>query len=102
MKYWVSLLVLFLFFNYCLGTLVNKKVDRNINLNSQQAKHALSIQLQNTGSSAVNEFELAFRKDQAEHLAYLEVTQDKVLLTTQLDSKKRFFIIFLDFSFFFF
>jgi len=88
MKYWVSLLVLFLFFNYCLGTLVNKKVDRNINLNSQQAKHALSIQLQNTGSSAVNEFELAFRKDQAEHLAYLEVTQDKVLLTTQLDSKK--------------
>jgi len=56
--------------------LVNK-VDRSIDLTAQSAKYLSKITLLNSGPTAVNDFILAVEKDQAPHLAYLEITDKK-------------------------
>jgi len=53
--------------------IINRKVDRTIDLNSQLARHTLKITMVNQGSKPVSEFHLTFQDKLASHLSFIEI-----------------------------
>jgi hypothetical protein len=50
--------------------ITNRNVLRNIDLNSQLARHTVSIEILNSGDKTVSFFHLAIESDKEEHLAF--------------------------------
>eukprot|EP00735_Rhodelphis_limneticus_P011641 TRINITY_DN476_c0_g1::TRINITY_DN476_c0_g1_i2::g.2517::m.2517 TRINITY_DN476_c0_g1::TRINITY_DN476_c0_g1_i2::g.2517 ORF type:complete len:468 (-),score=156.35,sp/Q9SFX3/OST1A_ARATH/37.00/2e-94,Ribophorin_I/PF04597.9/1.4e-115 TRINITY_DN476_c0_g1_i2:616-1980(-) len=53
--------------------LINKSVEREIDLSTQTTRHNITVVLENTGSSAVHEAEFGFHSRVACNLAFLDV-----------------------------
>ena len=68
--------------------IVNKKVERTIDLTSQFAKHTIQITISNTGSKSASAVYLAVEDSLAGHLSYLAVTDEsKAELKTEKQAK---------------
>lgn len=71
------------------GNLINRNVNRNIDLTSQFAKHALTITLENAESTPVSSFYLAIETKYVEHLSYLDVTSSGTQLKVSNEEKDK-------------
>jgi len=68
--------------------IVIDELERTIDLTSQLAKTSTVITLENKGNAAVSEFSLAFQAGEANHIAFLEIsdkTDDEVKLAHKAD-----------------
>lgn len=69
----------------------NVNVERKIDLTTQFARQTLTLEVKNEGSSQVKNYQLAFHEKNAQHLAFLEVKDqkgNKLQITQEKEDKK--------------
>jgi len=74
--------------------LVNKRIDRTIDLTSQIARHTLEIEVTNSGSKAANEYFLTIQAPLARHLALIQASSDGAALKVSKDKDESSYSVY--------
>lgn len=74
--------------------IVNKKVERTIDLTSQFAKHTVTIDIENTGSQSANEYFLAIQKNLHSKLSYVQVFEDSTSLKVEKVGDESSYVVY--------